>query len=109
MKRENNRDRKRGYCESLFSLDSLNFLKLKNFPKTKVQNSCRENAKRYYCAHSFFSFGQYLTIQRNEYIRGRGEGGKEKREKTGDMEGWLKSVCTGLQRVSRRYRTTAEI
>lgn len=109
MKRENNRDRKRDYCESLFSPDSLNFLKLKNFPKTKVQNSCRENAKRYYCAHSFFSFGQYLTIQRNEYIRGRGEGGKEKREKTGDMEGWLKSVCTGLQRASRRYRTTAEI
>lgn len=100
MKRENNRDRKRGYCESLFSPDSLNFLKLKNFPKTKVQNSCRENAKRYYCAHSFFSFGQYLTIQRNEYIRGRGEGGKKNEKKQGTWkDGWNQYVPDYKERV----------
>lgn len=77
---------------------------MKNFPKTNhSKNSSREDKMRkdtvYVCVCAFLS-----ANIREDRIRSRGEK-KGKREKNR----WLKSVCTGLQRASRRYRTTAEI
>lgn len=63
-----------------------------------------------YRVHSFFFFQPIFDDSKDHRIHSRKrKKKKEKREKTGDMKRWLKSVCTGLQRASRRYRTTAEI
>lgn len=101
MKRENNRDRKRGYCESLFSPDSLNFLKLKNFPKTKVQNSCRENAKRYYCcAFLFFLSANIWRFRGMNTFEEEGRGGKKNEKKQGTWkDGWNQYVPDYKERV----------
>lgn len=100
MKRENNRDRKRDYCESLFSPDSLNFLKLKNFPKTKVQTVAEKMRKDTTARIPFFLSANIWRFRGTNTFEEEGRGGKKNEKKQGTWkDGWNQYVPDYKERV----------